>query len=69
VEFWSLGEIRRTCGARGVTGFLPAYGLPGGAIADDTQMTLFTAEGLLRAIIRESERGTIVRASSVIRRA
>jgi len=32
-----------------VTGYLPAYGRDGGAITDDTQMTLFTAEGLIRA--------------------
>ena len=69
VEFWSLDEIRRTCGPRGVTSFLPAYGLPGGAITDDTQMTLFTAEGLLRAFIRESERGIPASIPLVTRRA
>ena len=69
VEFSSLEEIRRVHGSEGVTGFLPAYGLAGGAITDDTQMTLFTAEGLVRALVRESERGTFVRPSSVIRRA
>lgn len=47
IEFLSLAEIRRRCGPAGVTGYVPAYGRTG-AITDDTQMTLFTAEGLLR---------------------
>jgi ADP-ribosylglycohydrolase len=47
VEFLSLEEIRRRHGPAGVTGYVPAYGQVG-AITDDTQMTLFTAEGLLR---------------------
>ena len=47
IEFESLDEIRGSYGAAGVTGYVPAYGLTG-AITDDTQMTLFTAEGLLR---------------------
>ncbi|HEX7096308.1 MAG TPA: ADP-ribosylglycohydrolase family protein, partial [Acidimicrobiales bacterium] len=46
-EFWSWRDIERRCGPAGVTGYLPAYGRSGGAITDDTQMTLFTAEGLL----------------------
>lgn len=69
VEFSSLEEIRRVHGSKGVTGFLPAYGLAGGAITDDTQMTLFTAEGLLRGWIRQSERGIPAHPPSVIRRA
>jgi len=47
IEFESLAEIRRNHGPRGVEGYVPAYGRTG-AITDDTQMTLFTAEGLLR---------------------
>lgn len=47
VEFFTLAEIRVQHGADGVTGYVPAYGRTG-AITDDTQMTLFTAEGLLR---------------------
>ena len=43
VEFWSLREIRSRAGADGMRGYLPAYGRLG-AITDDTQMTLFTAE-------------------------
>jgi ADP-ribosylglycohydrolase len=45
VEFDSLDAIRRRHGPEGLTGF-PAGG---GQITDDTQMTLFTAEGLVRA--------------------
>jgi ADP-ribosylglycohydrolase len=47
IEFESLAEIRRDHGSSGVTGYVSAYGRIG-AITDDTQMTLFTAEGLLR---------------------
>jgi ADP-ribosylglycohydrolase len=59
VEFMSLADIRRTHGLAGVTGYLPAYGLPGGAITDDTQMTLFTVEGLLRALVRDTHYGIV----------
>ncbi len=48
IEFMSLSEIRERFGPAGVTGYVPAYGRTG-AITDDTQMTLFTAEALLRA--------------------
>lgn len=68
IEFWPLTEIRRTWGESGIDGYLPAYGRDGGAITDDTQMTLFTAEGLIRALVRSNERG-ICHPPSVIRRA
>lgn len=61
VEFRKLPEIRRLFGPRGVEA---AHGYPRndyglkGAITDDTQMTLFTAEGLIRAWVRGRERGT-----------
>ena len=48
VEFLSVGQIRSVFGDDGITDFSPAYGRTG-AITDDTQMALFTAEGLLRA--------------------
>jgi ADP-ribosylglycohydrolase len=47
VEFLSMAELRRRHGPAGVNGYVPAYGRLG-AITDDTQMTLFTAEGILR---------------------
>ena len=46
IEFESLAEIRHNHGPSGIRGYVPAYGRTG-AITDDTQMTLFTAEGLL----------------------
>lgn len=48
VEFWDLAQIRERCGPAGVVDYLPAYGREAGAITDDTQMTLFTGEGLIR---------------------
>jgi ADP-ribosylglycohydrolase len=48
VEFLRLAEIRARFGADGIRDFAPAYGRVG-AITDDTQMTLFTAEGLFLA--------------------
>jgi hypothetical protein len=65
VEFLSLAGIRAEHGPSGVTGYLPAYGRPGGAITDDTQMTLFTAEGMIRAMVRSTHRG-IVHVPSVV---
>ncbi|MFR9673591.1 ADP-ribosylglycohydrolase family protein [Streptomyces sp. TR06-5] len=51
IEFDSLDTIRERHGAAGVTDFVPAYGRRG-AITDDTQMTLFTVDGLIRAHVR-----------------
>lgn len=56
VEFLSMPEIIRRFGPRGIVSFASAYGLVG-AITDDTQMTLFTAEGLLRAAVRLESKG------------
>jgi ADP-ribosylglycohydrolase len=54
VEFCSLSEITSQFGAGGVRDFVPAYGLLG-AITDDTQMALFTAEGLICAVTKAKE--------------
>lgn len=56
VEFMSLSSIRKNFGEDGIASYSPAYGRVG-AITDDTQMTLFTAEGLLRAYVRANLRG------------
>jgi ADP-ribosylglycohydrolase len=48
IEFDDLFTIRRRYGAAGLTAYAPAYGRLG-AITDDTQMTLFTAEGVTLA--------------------
>jgi ADP-ribosyl-[dinitrogen reductase] hydrolase len=52
VEFLSLQHIRNQFGPAGLVDFAPAYGKCG-AITHDTQMALFTADGLLRG---EAER-------------
>ncbi len=51
VEFLSLDQIRRRYGRFGITQFEEAYGRKG-AITDDTQMLLFTAEGLILSKVR-----------------
>ena len=56
VEFMSRAAILRQFGPKGITDYAPGYGGLG-KITDDTQMTLFTAEGLLRAWVRERTRG------------
>ncbi|MBK1734856.1 ADP-ribosylglycohydrolase [Halorhodospira abdelmalekii] len=56
VEFMSRAQIVDRFSPNGMTQYAPAYG-GRGRITDDTQMTLFTAEGLLRAWVRGSMRG------------
>jgi len=58
VEFMSLTEIRETFGRSGITEFTTAFNRKG-AITDDTQMTLFTAEGLLRAYVAGAASGDL----------
>ncbi|MCC6216995.1 MAG: ADP-ribosylglycohydrolase family protein [Polyangiaceae bacterium] len=55
IEFDDLARIQARFGPAGVRDFAEAYGREG-AITDDTQMTLFTAEGLLRAVARGAHR-------------
>lgn len=56
VEFMSLDEIRQCFGPQGITE--PLANDDGVfEITDDTQMTLFTAEGLIRAMVRGTGRG------------
>ena len=56
VEFLDLQSIRKRYGEEGVCSFVE-FGDGTGAITDDTQMTLFTAEGILRAETRSVEKG------------
>lgn len=56
VEFMKRAEILRRFGPLGIAEYAPAYGGLG-KITDDTQMTLFTAEGLLRSWVRGCFRG------------
>jgi ADP-ribosylglycohydrolase len=64
VEFHSIHIIRDKYGSAGITDYAAAYGRRG-AITDDTQMTLFTAEGLLRAIARRRHKGACHSASVI----
>ncbi len=60
VEFMGLAQIRSRYGPAGITDMREAVGKDSEGLArftDDTQMTLFTAEGLLRAGNRMAERG------------
>ncbi len=56
VEFMSRSAIVTRFGEEGIRDLVPAYGRLG-AITDDTQMALFTAEGLLRSYVRSTLRG------------
>lgn len=56
VEFLSLADIRSRFGPGGLQEYAPAYGRCG-AITDDTQMTVFTAERVIRAQARNAARG------------
>lgn len=55
VEFMSLDEIRRRYGQKGITRFELINGKA--LISDDTQMTLFTANGILMGVTRGAMRG------------
>lgn len=67
VEFLEWPAIEAKFGPRGIVDFSPAYGITG-AITDDTQMMLFTAEGLLRAYVQGSS-GRTCHVPSVIHHA
>ena len=56
VEFMRRTEILRRFGPTGINQYAPAYGGLG-TITDDTQMTLFTAEGLIRGWVRGCFKG------------
>lgn len=56
VEFISRAQILDRFGPEGITDYASAYGGKG-KITDDTQMTLFTAEGLLRGRMRGLSKG------------
>lgn len=60
VEFWKLERITREVGEEGVREFLhenSAGERVYGRITDDTQMTLFTVEGMIRASVRAACHG------------
>ncbi|MEU7694028.1 ADP-ribosylglycohydrolase family protein [Microbispora hainanensis] len=57
VEFDSIAAIRRDHGEAGLTDLAPDWSGRTGLVTDDTQMTLFTVEGLIRADVRVREKG------------
>lgn len=66
VEFLKLNEIKKKYGESGITDLI--VGINGKAeITDDTQMTLFTAEGLLLAETSRQEKGNCHVPSAVYR--
>lgn len=67
VEFMSTAQIDARFGAGGIRDYVRCYGRIG-AITDDTQMTLFTAEGLLRCYVRWLRRGIAPPAETMIAR-
>jgi ADP-ribosylglycohydrolase len=67
VEFQHIEQIRQDFADAGIQEFAAIYG-PAGAVTDDTQMTLFTAEGLLRARGRQ-HRGAAWSPTEAIHRA
>jgi ADP-ribosylglycohydrolase len=56
VEFLKDQQIRDKYGSEGIRDFDNAYGSIG-AITDDTQMSLFTVEGIIRAWVRQQGTG------------
>jgi ADP-ribosyl-[dinitrogen reductase] hydrolase len=56
IEFLPWPMIRALRGGAGLETLEPAFGRPG-AITDDTQMMLFTAEGLIRGRVRTESHG------------
>jgi ADP-ribosylglycohydrolase len=62
IEFDSLEEIRARFGAKGLMDLEPAYGRRG-AVTDDTQLALFTAEGIALA----AQAGALERSSELVR--
>lgn len=67
IEFMTLAEIRQRFGPAGVTDLVEGE-WPAGSVTDDTQLTLFTAEAMIRGRHRWLARG-IASAAGVARRA
>lgn len=57
VEFMSLEQIKAEYGPAGITRFTLDQHTHQALVSDDTQMTLFTADGIVRGYERCSERG------------
>lgn len=59
VKFMKYEQIQEKFGVSGITDLLATMEGKEATITDDTQLTLFTAEGLLRSIVRANQRGVI----------
>jgi ADP-ribosylglycohydrolase len=57
IEFMSASKIFGYFGPSGISGYVPSSAGRLGWITDDTQMTLFTAEGLIRAEVKANMNG------------
>ena len=68
VEFLSLSDIRRRYGADGISDFFAWDGFDPGSYTDDTQMSLATAVGCIRAQQRFKESGVFQPAEMVYHR-
>ncbi|GAA2955202.1 hypothetical protein GCM10010518_47150 [Kitasatospora cinereorecta] len=69
VEFLSLDGIRRAHGERGVRELVADADGVVGRITDDTRMTLFTVEGLIRAHARARSKGVGCAETELVRNA
>ncbi|SEQ12945.1 ADP-ribosylglycohydrolase [Streptomyces sp. yr375] len=69
VEFSSLDRIRADHGPRGLTGLVPDGEGVVGRVSDDTQMTLFTVEGLRTAARRARLKGIGGAETALVRQA
>jgi ADP-ribosylglycohydrolase len=67
-EFLTLREIKKIYGKNGITNFHEWAGFKPGSFTDDTQMSLYTAVGCIRAYQRWKDRGICHPASVVYRR-
>lgn len=69
IEFASLERIRAAYGPTGVTGLVPDGDGVVGRVSDDTQMTLFTVEGLQQAHARARLKGIGGASTALVRQA
>lgn len=58
IKYSSIEQIKKQYGNRGLTNLVIDSEIGKGVISSDTQMTLFTAEGLIWADFRRKKRGT-----------
>jgi ADP-ribosylglycohydrolase len=65
IEFLNIHQIIQKYGPSGVTGYVE-FADATGEFTDDTQMTLFTAEGLLGAMCREDFKGTEIATNRIV---